>query len=250
MAEKLVIPEETINALGSARSVAVLTGAGVSAECGIKTFRGEGGIWEKYDFSKLATLEGFMESPELVWRWYEERREEVAEAEPNPAHLTLAEMERAYKDFTLITQNIDGLHEEAGSKNIIELHGNIWRTRCLEEGTLGVLRDVPLRESPPKCKCGSMLRPDIVWFGEALPEKALVKAFDAALRSDVFLSVGTSALVHPAASIPVYAKQSGAYLVEVNLEPTPLSQIADRSFFGKAGEVLPELWKAVRGMLG
>lgn len=230
----------------NASTVAVLTGAGISQESGIATFRGKGGVWEKYDFSKLATLEGFLTDPGLVWQWYDDRRQDIKSTGPNPAHETIAIMENYYPAFKVVTQNIDGLHEQAGNTSVIEMHGNIWRIKCMEGDSHETNLDVPLEPLPPVCKkCGGVMRPDVVWFGEALDTAILSASIQAAQECDLMYVVGTSAIVYPAAAVPQYAKQYGAYVVEVNLEPTPLSGLVDRSYRGKAGEVMPELWAAV-----
>jgi NAD-dependent deacetylase len=237
------IPLELVKVLQSARHVLVLTGAGVSAESGVPTFRqAQTGLWAKYDPEELATPQAFQRNPKLVWEWYAWRRELVARAKPNPGHLALAQLEAHLTGrpsrFTLITQNVDGLHQQAGSQNVIELHGNINRTTCFNENI--VVDSWPATaEIPPRCpRCGGMLRPDVVWFGETLPPRALEAAFEAAHTCDVFLSIGTSALVHPAASLPYTARQNGAMLVEVNPEQTPLTSIATYALSGPAGQVL------------
>jgi len=227
--------------LKSAKSVAVLTGAGISAESGVPTFRGEEGLWKKFRAEELATVDAFMKNPELVWEWYMFRRRIIDSVSLNSGHYALAEMENYFEDFTLITQNVDGLHERAGSKNILELHGNILRNKCFECGQSYSEEIDPEKEQLPLCECGGKIRPDVVWFGEMLPANAIEDAFKASSRAELFLSIGTSALVHPAASLPLMAKRSGAYLVEVNLEPTPLTDIADYSFQGKSGEILPQI---------
>ncbi len=224
-----------------ARSVAVLTGAGVSAESGVPTFRGEGGLWRRYRAEDLATPEAFARNPRLVWEWYDWRRQLIARCRPNAAHEAIAHLERAVPEFLLITQNIDGLHRQAGSSRLVELHGNIWRTRCCDEGRIAENREVPLKSIPPRCGCGALLRPDIVWFGEPLPLEALQQAVDFVEGCDVLLVAGTSAVVEPAASLPMMAKRQGAYVVEVNPEATPLSAAADTSIRGRAGEILPHL---------
>jgi NAD-dependent deacetylase len=173
------------------------------------------------------------------------RRKIIYDCITNPGHEVIAEMERYFDSFQLITQNVDGLHRRAGNNKIIELHGNLWRVRCVEEGKTFDFLEVPLKTIPPTCQCGALIRPDVVWFGEMLPRDQLDAAFTAAQNCDVIMAIGTSAIVHPAASIPLIAKQSGAYLVEVNLEPTPLTQLADFSFQSKAGEILPKLWKFI-----
>jgi NAD-dependent deacetylase len=228
-----------------APSVAVLTGAGVSAESGVPTFRGKGGLWRSYRAEDLATPRAFRNDPTLVWEWYDWRRALIGECRPNAAHHTLAEMEAQLRDFVLITQNVDGLHHRAGSRNVVELHGNIWRLRCTrscrppwEEPR------VPLPEIPPRCgQCGALARPDVVWFGESLPEDALEAAFAAARRCQVMLVVGTSAVVQPAASLPLLALQHGAHVVEVNPHPTPLSGLVSEVIRRPAAEALPEWWR-------
>jgi len=225
---------------GSART-ALLTGSGTSAESGVPTFReAQTGLWERFDPQELATPEAFTRDPALVWDWYAWRRKLVAEACPNPGHLAIAEMQRLVPNFTLVTQNVDGLHQEAGSREVIELHGNIRRTKCSVEDTM--VEEYAEAESPPNCpSCGGPLRPDVVWFGEMLPPGALEAASKAARGSDVFLSVGTSSLVYPAAALPFEALENGATLVEVNPSKTPLTRHADYTLRGPAGEVLPLL---------
>jgi NAD-dependent deacetylase len=233
---------ETIQGwLAEAERVVVLTGAGISAESGVPTFRGAGGLWRQHRPEDLATPEAFARGPRLVWEWYDWRRARVAKAEPNPGHMALAQLERRVPDFTLITQNVDGLHQRAGSRRVLKLHGDIWTLHCLGCGLEETNHDVPLREIPPRCSCGGLFRPGVVWFGEALPADILRHAMEAAAHAQVFLVVGTSAVVQPAASLPLLAQQNGAKLVEVNLEETPLSAQADASFWGKAGELLPRL---------
>lgn len=229
----------------NAKTVSVLTGAGVSAESGIPTFRGAGGIWEKYDFNKLATPQGFRENPELAWEWYQLRQREMKKAQPNRAHSVIAEMEHYFPRFSVITQNIDGMHKRAGSANVIELHGNIWRMRCTRDGTLIDLDD-PVKEIPPLCQCGSILRPDVVWFGEPLPQDQLGRALSIASESEVMFVVGTSAVVYPAAALPLLTKDSGGAVIEINLEPTDLSSYADASIFGPAGEIMPDIWNGIQ----
>jgi NAD-dependent deacetylase len=235
------ISKEFRNVLKAAKSVAVLTGAGISAESGVPTFRGEEGLWKKFRAEELATVNAFMNNPELVWEWYMFRRKIINSVAPNPGHYALAEMEKLFDDFTLITQNVDGLHEKSGSKNILELHGNILKNKCFECGKPYTVEIDPESGEHPKCECGGKIRPDVVWFGEMLPAEAIDAAFDAASRAELFFSVGTSAIVHPAASMPILAKRGGAYLVEINLEPTPLTDVADCSLQGKSGEILPQL---------
>ncbi|MFQ5586825.1 MAG: NAD-dependent deacetylase [Thermodesulfobacteriota bacterium] len=231
--------EEVRKRLEEARSVAVLTGAGVSAESGVPTFRGEEGLWRNYRAEELATPQAFARDPALVWEWYNMRREALADIKPNPAHTALAALEGRVEDFTLITQNVDGLHAMGGSRNIVELHGNIWRVRCTGCGTVTENRDVPIA-IPPSCSdCGSLLRPHIVWFGEMLPDDAITAAYAALERCDMMLVIGTSGVVQPAASMASVAKGAGAYVVEVNIEETPNTTVVDRTIVGKAAEVVP-----------
>lgn len=229
-------------ALRAARRIAVLTGAGVSAESGVPTFRdAQTGLWSRFRPEALATPEAFARDPRLVWDWYEWRRGLVAAAAPNPAHVALARMEALVPGFALVTQNVDGLHARAGSTAVIELHGNIHRNKCFAEG-LPVADWASTGASPPRCpRCGGPLRPDVVWFGEPLPAEALARAEAAARDCEVFMSVGTSAGVYPAAQLPLIARVAGACVIEVNLDPTPLSAAATFRLHGRAGELLPRL---------
>ena len=231
---------EVKNRLKAAARATALTGAGISAESGVPTFRGAGGLWKKYRAEELATPEAFRRNPELVWEWYNWRREMMAPTRPNPGHLALAALENTL-DFTLITQNVDGLHRLAGSRNLLELHGSIWVVRCVKCGDKAEDRTVPL-PYPPTCQiCGGLLRPNVVWFGESLDSNVLQQSFEAASRSQVMLVVGTSALVQPAASLAWQAKKAGAFVVEINPEATPFTSEADAVFQGPSGEILPLL---------
>ncbi len=242
------IPESLITTLRNARNIAILTGSGISAESGVPTFRdAQTGLWARYDPMELATPEAFERDPRLVWEWYAWRRELVGKAAPNPGHEALAELESRVPALVLLTQNVDGLHRRAGSQNVIELHGNIMRSKCSAEGAFAEPReDDP--EVPPSCPgCGAFLRPDVVWFGEALPAEALEEAFDAARECDVFFSIGTSGLVQPASSLAFEAQRRGAVVVEVNPDETPLTGHAEYALRGSAGEVLPALVRAAYG---
>lgn len=226
--------------------VAVLTGAGISAESGIPTFReAQTGLWAQYDPQQLATPEAFQRDPKLVWEWYQWRRDLVQQAAPNAGHHALAQLTQVVPKLTLITQNVDGLHEQAGSKGALELHGRIDRYKCFDQHHPAL--NQPNSETvPPTCpQCGSYLRPDVVWFGEGLPLETVNAAFDAAQSCDLFLSIGTSSLVHPAASLPLVALEQRIPVVEINPNRTPLSRYADFVLQGKAGEVLPVLITAV-----
>ncbi len=222
-------------------AVTVLTGAGISAESGIPTFRGAGGLWKEYKPEDLATPEAFARDPRLVWEWYNWRRERIAQAVPNAAHRALVELEKRKPRFTLITQNVDGLHDLAGSGKILKLHGDIWRMRCTLCGANFPNRRVPLPKIPPHCACGGLARPGVVWFGEPLPDGMMQEAEHATASAQVFLVIGTSATVYPAANLIPHAKQSGARVIEINPEPGPLGGLADCLFQGPAGEWLPQL---------
>lgn len=236
------ITRELVERLGDSERLVVLTGAGVSRESGVPTFRGEEGLWRQYRAEELATWEAFDRDPALVWQWYDYRRQVVADAKPNPAHEAIARLEGAYDDFVLVTQNTDGLHERAGSEDPVELHGNIWRARCVKEQRIFDLPDTPLTEIPPMCeRCGALLRPDVVWFGEPLPARAYDASYEAASECDAMLVVGTSAVVRPAASLPLVAKHGGALVVEANTEYTAISALIDATILGRAGDTLPPL---------
>jgi NAD-dependent deacetylase len=239
------IPDSLRERLASAGNLVVLTGAGVSAESGVPTFRGHDGLWRNYDPKQLATPEAFERDPKLVWEWYIYRRGLMAGVQPNPGHKAIAELERLYTRFLLVTQNVDNLHSRAGSREIVELHGNIFRIRCSSCGKKSdQLPDTT--EIPPRCECGAYLRPDVVWFGEMLPAGALEKAWQASEECDCMLVVGTSAVVQPAASLPLVAKRNGAFVAEINFELTPLSDAVDVSIIGRAGEIMPRVVAAVR----
>ena len=234
------IPEQLLAALRDARHVCVLTGAGVSAESGVPTFReAQNGLWSQYRAEELATPEAFLADPVLVWRWYRWRRDLVAEAEPNPGHYALARLAELVPRMTLVTQNVDNLHQRAGSGGVIEFHGNIFTDRCFGDGSVQVADD---STAVPVCpECGSNLRPGVVWFGEAIPEAALETSCEAAADCDVFLSVGTSSQVYPAAGLADLARDNDAVLVEINPQPTLHAKRFDFALAGKSGVILPEL---------
>jgi len=235
-----------VEALVHASHVVAFTGAGISAESGVPTFRGPEGIWRKFKPEELASMDAFMRNPALVWEWYAHRKAIIATVQPNPGHAALARMEKLFPRFTLITQNIDNLHRRAGSIVVHELHGNIERSYCMKCGKLYPNVTLPEQGRAPVCTaCGGVIRPDVVWFGEMLPEEEWEASAAAAGDADVFLSIGTSAVVYPAASLPAMAKRRGAYLVEVNTEPTPLTASADEFLCGPSGALLPLLCEAV-----
>jgi NAD-dependent deacetylase len=242
------IPDPLLSSLASAQRVAVLTGAGVSKESGLPTFReAQTGLWAQYKPEELATPQAFMRNPKLVWEWYEWRRGLVSQAAPNPGHSALVEMAELVPEFALVTQNVDGLHQQAGSLQVIELHGNIIRNKCFDENVV-VEEWTEDGSIPPKCPhCGGLLRPDVVWYGEGLPEGVIEQALEAAVDADVFLSVGTASVVQPAASLPVYAGQGGAVVVEINPDETPLTNLANYVIPHPSGQALPELVRLAWG---
>jgi NAD-dependent deacetylase len=236
------IPFELQRALRNARSMSVLTGAGVSAESGLATFRdAQTGLWARFDPRELATPSAFARNPKLVWDWYAWRRERVAAAQPNAGHLALAALEQRLADFTLVTQNVDGLHQRAGSQSVLELHGNIGRVKCSREDTIVERWDAAAGEVPRCAACGAYLRPDVVWFEEMLPASALAAAEAAARRCDLLLVIGTSAEVYPAAALPTLAHEHGALVVEINPHTTPVSASADFVVRETSGVALPAI---------
>jgi NAD-dependent deacetylase len=240
MAEATFSPT-LLSLMQSGDQVVALTGAGVSAESGLATFRGPDGMWEGRNPMELATPEAFQDDPLTVWRFYAWRRLQAAKASPNPAHKALAAFEKARNRFHLITQNVDGLHEASGSREVLRLHGSLWRLRCTEEGHEFEDLRSDLGQLPPRCECGALLRPAVVWFGEPLPMEILSAAEKAARSAKLVLVAGTSSLVYPAAALPQIAQSAGAYIVEVNPEPTPLTPYANERLAGPAGEILPLL---------
>lgn len=239
------IPEELRERLRSARSVFVLTGAGVSAESGVPTFRGSGqtgAVWKGMPFEVISSAGMVRSNLPEVWEWFDYRRGALGHCRPNPAHETIARWQNRFQHFTLATQNIDGLHDAAGSREVLELHGNAWRARCLKCGGREDLREKRAEIRPPVCvACGGQMRPDVVLFGEMLPEDVWVRAAERAAGCDLCFVVGTSAIVYPAAGLPYAAAEAGAFLVEVNPEPTSLSDACDLTLRGAAGEILPLL---------
>lgn len=241
------ISRALIRSLKSAEHVVALTGAGTSAESGIPTFReAQTGLWEQYEPQELATPEAFQSRPRLVWQWYAWRRELVANTSPNQGHYALVRLQEILPRFTLITQNVDGLHQRAGSRNVIELHGNIGRTKCSVDGELVTTWEEE-SEFPPRCpRCGGKLRPDVVWFGENLPQDALTAAIRAVRSCNILLSIGTSAVIQPAAGLPLEASRNGAVTAEINPLTTSLTQYMTYYLKGRSGQVLPAL---IEGLL-
>jgi NAD-dependent deacetylase len=227
--------------VAGARSIVVLSGAGISAESGIPTFRGPGGLWRDRRPEDLATPEAFERDPRLVWEWYDWRRGLIAPAKPNLGHYALVTLEKRAAELTLLTQNVDGLHAAAGSRRVLEIHGSLWRTRCLSCHEVREDRRVPLARLPPRCACEGLLRPDVVWFGEALPLDVLRSAYRALDLCDLMLVVGTSGVVQPAASFAEKVIARGKPVVELNLEPTPLTTLCTYALHGKSGDILPGL---------
>jgi NAD-dependent deacetylase len=219
-----MFPSRVIDKLRGAKRVVAITGAGISAESGIPTFRGSDGLWRRYRAEELATTHAFQRNPRLVWEWYDWRRQLISGR----------------------TQNVDGLHRKAGSRKLIEIHGNLWRVRCMVEGRVFEHYEVPLKELPPRCECGAHLRPDVVWFGESLSGKDLDGSHKALSQCHCLLVVGTSAVVQPVASFPTLARNGGAFIVEINVEPTPISGWVDESILGKSGQILPQLLEPIK----
>lgn len=243
-----VFPAQLVTYLRAVDRITALTGAGVSQESGLRTFRdAQVGLWAQYRPEELASPQAFAENPKLVWDWYAMRREAVKQTRPNPGHYALAEMAQQVRHFSLITQNVDGLHWQAGSPQVIELHGNIQQVRCSACGRFAETWTDD-GDPVPRCEsCSEMLRPHVIWFGESLPAEALQAAVEATRACDVFFSIGTSGLVQPAASLAMAAKSLGALVIEINLEPTPLTPQCDFAFHGKSGDLLPALVRAIWG---
>ncbi len=244
--DPLQIPETLIAALRDAQHILVLTGAGVSAESGVPTFRdAQSGLWAQYDPLDLATPEAFVADPELVWRWYRWRRELVAKARPNPAHIALTRLAGSVPQLTLVTQNVDGLHQQAGSADVIEFHGNLFSDKCFRDGRIELQAD---DAAVPKCSdCGAPLRPGVVWFGESIPEAALEQSLAAASSCDLVLSIGTSSVVYPAAGLIDVARDAGATIVEINPQPTANSSSFDFVLACNAGLIIPKLVESLSG---
>jgi len=239
--------EELLDKLSEAENILFFTGAGISAESGISTFRGKDGLWNKLKPEELASFDAFMKNPDMVWEWYQYRRKIIYKAKPNPGHKAIAKFQDYFNEVQVVTQNIDNLHQRAGSKTVYELHGSIERNYCIDCKTYYNNPNFGFDDKAPKCMhCGGLVRPDVVWFGEVLPQDIFAAAENAASKCDVCFVVGTSAVVYPAAYIPITAKNSGAYLVEINIEETESSSMVHLNLFGKAGEILPRIVKYLK----
>lgn len=234
------LSEAFLNKLSQAKKILFFTGAGISAESGIPTFRGQNGLWKNFKPEELANYNAFIRNPELVWEWYNYRKKIIHQAKPNEGHFAIVQMQYLFDDVTVVTQNIDNLHRRAGSKNIFELHGNIERNYCIKCHKY-YNEYLDFSNGVPKCSCGGLIRPDVVWFGEYLPQDQFEGGKTAAIQSDIFFVVGTSAVVYPAASLIHEAKQAGSFIVEINIVETEISSICDESFWGEAGKILPEI---------
>ena len=235
--------ESVKQVLKDSKKIVFVTGAGISQESGIPTFRGKDGLWRNYDAMKLATIDAFYDDQKLVWEWYTERRENIFSANPNPGHATISELEK-FCNVIVLTQNIDGLHQRAGSTNVLELHGSIVRIKCTVCNYIDTISD-EFDKLPPLCKCGNILRPDVVWFGEALPQKVWENAIVHASTCDTMIIAGTSLVVSPANTLPIYAKQNNATLIEVNPEETVMSKEMDLSIRETSAIALPKLLSQV-----
>jgi NAD-dependent deacetylase len=229
------------NKLAQAQSVTILTGAGISADSGVPTFRGTDGLWRNYRAEDLATPEAFERDPRLVWEWYNWRRELIAAKQPNPAHAALVEIERRCPKFWLITQNVDGLHRAAGSQRLSEIHGNIWMVRCIDCGLVEENRDLPIVLLPTCRRCNGLLRPHIVWYGESLSAGDMARCATALQTCELLLIIGTSGVVYPAAGFASVAQEAGAFVAEINLDPSPHSRFVDLTLHGRAVDLVPLL---------
>jgi NAD-dependent deacetylase len=242
------VDKKLVEKIANSKKVVFFTGAGISSESGIPTFRGKNGIWNKLKPEELANFDAFLKNPKLVWEWYIHRKQIINESKPNAGHLAIAESQNIFPEVTIVTQNIDSLHKRAGSNIVYELHGNIERNYCIKCSKY-YNEELDFSKGVPQCSCGGLIRPDVVWFGEYLPEDQFEASEKAAKNCDLFFIIGTSAVVYPAASLIFTAKQGGAYLVEVNIEETEISPYANKLLLGLSGEVLPALMKEVQLIL-
>jgi len=236
----LAMIDRIVEILKNTKKLFILTGAGVSAESGIPTFRGKDGLWKNYSATDLATPEAFSRDPKLVWEWYRWRQEIILKANPNFAHYAIVDLEKYFSGFLLLTQNVDNLHQRAGSRNVLELHSNIFLTRCLECNKVDKIENAQFNPLP-HCKCGGLLRPDVVWFGESIPQEVWQESVKFLSSADTAIICGTSGVVWPAAAIPEIAGNYGVKTIEVNLESTPITPVVDVSILSPAGKILPEI---------
>lgn len=243
---KLRISNTFLEKLAAAERLVFFTGAGISAESGISTFRGEDGIWKKFKPSELANMSAFMRNPAMVWEWYQYRRKIIEETAPNAAHNAITELSLYYTDVTVVTQNVDNLHRRAENKTIWELHGNIEKNFCMKCKKRYDFMKFDGSEGSPKCECGGLIRPDVVWFGEMLPQRVFQEAEIAIQNCDILFSIGTSAVVYPAAGMPEIARQSGAYMIEINPESTEQSYLFNEHFRTGAVESMTAVLEEVR----
>lgn len=241
-----LIDSDFIDKLKNAKKILFFTGAGISAESGIPTFRGEDGIWKKFKPEELANFNAFLKNPEMVWEWYQYRRKIISEAQPNKAHFAIAEFQNYFDEVIVSTQNIDNLHRRAGSKIIYELHSNIEKNYCIKCKKRYDFINFDFNKKIPKCECGGLIRPDVVWFGEFLPMNDYNASEKAAEECDVTFVIGTSAVVYPAANIPLIAKSNQKFVVEINIEPTEISHLVNLLLIGKAGEILPQILEEIK----
>lgn len=241
------IPSSLISKLRTAKSIVFFSGAGISAESGVPTFRGKDGIWNKLKPEELANFNSFMKNPQMVWEWYNYRKSIVHQSKPNAGHLAIVEFEKYFEEVIVITQNVDNLHRRAGSRVIYELHGNIEKNFCVK-CKKRYDEELEFKDGVPMCSCGGLIRPDVVWFGEYLPHDQFEASEKAARECDIFFIVGTSAVVYPAASLVHVAKSNGAFLVEINIEETEASSIADVSLFGESGKILPAIVEKLKDL--
>ena len=246
-----MLPKSMIKQFSPASKIVFFTGAGISAESGIPTFRDKDGYWSQHNPLKMASIRGFREDPVLVWNWYLYRREKILAAQPNPGHIAITKFQAVFPNTAVVTQNIDGLHQRADNRDVYELHGNIFSSRCLEcKKSLDFSERTEVTEkSIPRCECGGLARPGVVWFGEALPAKVLAVAFELARQADIFFSIGTSTEVYPAAQLPFEAKNHGARIIEINPNQTSLTSHADLTIQQPAGGILPKIYKEIHAVL-
>ncbi len=241
--------QDFLQRLNRAKSLVFFTGAGISAESGIPTFRGKDGIWNKLKPEELASFDAFMKNPEMVWEWYQYRRKIISDTSPNPGHYAIAEFSKYFDNVSVVTQNVDNLHKRAGSKDVYELHGNIEVNYCIDcKEPFNDTIDYSNNDLIKCSNCGGYIRPGVVWYGETLPQDIFVKSGRLASQCDMCFLVGTSAIVYPAASIPLSAKQGGAYLVEINTDKTDISHTVDYSVMGKSGEILPAILEELENL--